>query len=166
MKYSINELSLEQSFEAFLDDVSDLCKRVFESSFSYLELNEYSYDIDKVVEELELDIELVKGFVDEFMIEIFKSKNLFLESINKLQEDKNNGITPDFQLFRDLVHKNLGVAKNLRIKSAEKLLNELMNSDDTEYLKKCLEALNVCAVNLNPPHAYKTLKMLKFQQSV
>lgn len=165
-KYTISELSLEQSFETFLDEVSDLCKKAFENSFEYLELNEYAYDINKVVKELELEIDLIKGFVDEFMVEIFKSKDLFLEYIHKLQEDIENEIEPDFKPLRDLAHKNLGVAKNLRIKSAEKLLNELMNSDDTEYLKQCLEVLNVCAVNLNPPHAYKTLKHLKLQRII
>lgn len=164
-KYIISELSLEQSFEAFLDEVADLCKKVYENSFQYLELKEYNYDIEKVVHELELDIELIKGFVDEFMVEIFKSKNLFLKHINKVQEDKENEREPDFKPLRDLAHKNLGVAKNLRIKSVEKLLAELMNSDDIEYMKKCLEALNACAVNLNPQHAYKTLKLLKIQQN-
>lgn len=166
MKYSISELSLEQSFETFLDDVADLCKKVFENSFEYLELKEYNYDIENAVKELELDIELIKGFVDEFMVEIFKSKNLFLEHINKLEEDKKNKITPDFSALRDLAHKNLGVAKNLRIKSAEKLLAELTNSDDIEYIKNCLEALNACAVNLNPQHAYKTLRLLRIQQRI
>lgn len=164
-KYSIKELSLEQNFEAFLDDAADLCKRVYENSFQYLELKEYAYDIDEVVKELELDVDLIKGFVDEFMIEVFKSKDTFLKYIHKLQEDKSNEREPDFTPLRNLAHKNLGVAKNLRIKSAEKLLSELMNSSDVEYMTKCLEALNACAVNLNPPHAYKTLKLMKRQQN-
>lgn len=165
-KYTLSELSQEQSFEIFLDDVSYLCKKVFENNFEYLELSEYAYDIEKAVKELELDIDLIKGFVDEFMIDILKSKNLFLEHIHKLQEDKDNKINPDYKPLRDLAHKNLGVAKNLRIKSAEKLLSELMNSDDTEYLKKCVEALGVCTVTLNPQHAYNTLKLMKIQQTI
>lgn len=165
-KYTLSELSLEQSFEAFLDEVSDLCRQMSENNFEYLELKEYTFDIEKVVKELELDVELIKSFVDDFMIEILKSKNLFLEYIHQLQEDIENEKEPDFKLLRDLAHKYLGVAKNLRIKSAEKLLSELMNSDDIEYLKTCLDALGVCTVTLNPQHAYNTLKLMKIQNTI
>jgi hypothetical protein len=63
--------------------------------------------------------------------------------------------------LKNLAHKNLGVARNLRIEDAQVLLSELMyNHTDFEYLKNCIEALMACTFKLNPPYAYDVLKLL------
>lgn len=164
--YSITELSQKHNFETFIQSAADVCKRLFEGSFSHLGIKEYIYDINEAVKELGLNAELVKEFVEEYMIQILESKKIFLECIEKLEQDKNENKRLDYIPLRQLAHKNLGVARNLRIKSAEKILFELSKSDDLEYLKECLEALDACTVSLNPRHAYNTLKLLTIKDSI
>ena len=63
--------------------------------------------------------------------------------------------------FHELAHKNLGVARNLRIKDAEKILYHMMKKDDLKYLEACLIALEASAILLKPECAFNTMKLIE-----
>jgi hypothetical protein len=171
-KFKIVQNKIEQPIEEndidFLDkNAQELCKELLEKELSHLGIEEdYKYDTSQAVSELGLDEEMVNQLVDDYVAQIIKAIIQFDEYMEKLQDSQDNDIELDYTPFRDLAHKNLGVARNLRIKDAEKLLYELMKKDDLNYLLTCLEALKVCAIKLRPKCAYNTIKLIKVKNSL
>jgi len=140
--------------------VSDAHKVCFDF-FNY----EYTYSESEAVEELGLDDELVHQLVEDYVAQIIKAIIQFEEYLFELQNTKDAKKELDYTPFRELAHKNLGVARNLRIKDAEELLYELMKKDDLEYLFRCLETLKSCAIRLKPECAFDTLKLIKIKST-
>ena len=68
-------------------------------------------------------------------------------------------------LLRDLAHKNLGVARNLRIRNSEKLLEKIMTEDDLNYIEKCVECLFARAVLLKPNQVYQTIRLIQIKET-
>ena len=113
-----------------------------------LNITNYKYSVEKAILELGLDEELILELVEEFVIQIVNSKSIFLAYIDTLDEKEKNHIKLDFTPLRDLAHKNLGVARNLRIDDAQKVLNELMIKDDLVYLRECIYLLEESILKL------------------
>ena len=109
-----------------------------------LNIVDYRYSIDKAILELGLDNELILELVEEFVLQIISSKDIFLAYIDELEQKEKNSLNLDYTELRDLAHKNLGVARNLRIDDAQIVLNELMTKDDLEYLRTCVYVLQDC----------------------
>jgi hypothetical protein len=89
----------------------------------------------------------------------------FEEMLYKLQSKVDAKEDLDYIALRELAHKNLGVARNLRIKDAVVLLGEIMKKDDLEYLFRCIETLRACAIKLKPLYAYKTIKIIEVKNT-
>ncbi len=115
---------------------------------------------------LSLDAKLVDQLVDDYVIQILKSRALFLQHLKELQSSIEKLIEPNYTPLRELAHKNLGVAKNLRIKDGIKVLGELMKKNDLDYLTLCVEALCACAVRLKPKCAFKTITLINLKTSL
>jgi len=126
-------------------------------------IKNYHYSPNEAVEELGLDLEIVEQLVQDYVIQIMNASSAFVKHHDVLQNSQENGDTLKYDLLRDLAHKNLGVARNLRIKDAEKLLKIIMNVDDLDYVLKALEALVACAIKLKPKAAYDTLVLIKIK---
>jgi len=109
-----------------------------------LDIVDYEYSIDKATLELGLDNELVLELIEEFVSQIISAKDIFLSNIDDLKNKQNSNMKLDYTELRDLAHKNLGVARNLRIDDTQKVLNELMTKDDLDYLRICVEVLEDC----------------------
>jgi len=131
-----------------------------------LDIHNYHYVINKAVEELELDNYIIIQLLEDYIIQILKSKIVFLKYIEELEFAKLENKSLDYLKLRNLAHKNLGVARNLRIEDAQKLLTILMKEDDLEYLKICSKALEVSAVKINPLCAYETLSLIDVKNSL
>jgi len=131
-----------------------------------LDICNYKFDYSLVVEELGLEKELIFQLLEDYIIQILKSKVIFLKYIKELQQTKVENSILDYGNIRNLAHKNLGVAKNLRIVDAQKLLTILMNEDDLEYMKLCIEGLEISAVKLIPLCAYETISLIKVKNSL
>jgi hypothetical protein len=129
-------------------------------------LKSYTYDPQLAVEELGLDEELIYQLVDDYISQILHSILEFESYLKELKNSKNGKKQLNFTPFRELAHKNLGVARNLRIKDGEILLYELMTNDDLEYLIHCLEALYASVIRLDATHACKTLKLIEVKNSI
>ena len=131
-----------------------------------LDISSYHYDISIAVEELGLEESLVKQLLEDYIIQILKSKLSFYNYIQELKQAELDGIEPNFEPIRELAHKNLGVARNLRIEDAQKLLTVLLKDDDLDYMRVCAKALEISAIKLNPLCAYETLNLIQVKNSI
>jgi len=157
----------EEDDIAFLQNSAQkVCDELFSGQLAHLNIQDYTYDIQEAVRELGLDEDMIEQLVDDYVAQIIKAILQFDEYIEELKDFRANKRKLDYTPFRELAHKNLGVARNLRIKNAEALLCELMKKDDLEYLLICLEALKVCAINLRPKCAYDTIKLIQVKHSL
>jgi len=152
--------------ELFTKHAIEICTELFNTKLAHLHIKEYVYDTSEAVNELGLDEELINQLVDDYVAQVIKATVQFDDYMEILQDSQDKKIELDYTLFRELAHKNLGVARNLRIKDAEKLLYELMKKDDLEYLLTCLEALLVCAIKLRPECAYDTFKLIEVKNFI
>jgi len=160
------ESSKKQSADTILHDAKKICKKLATTKLADLHIQDYKYDVSIAVNELGVDKELVAELVDDYVAQVIKAIVQFEDYLKTLQISKENNKVLDYTALRELAHKNLGVARNLRIKDAEILLYELMKKNDLDYLVSCLEALKVCAIKLSPHCAYKTLKLIEAKSSL
>jgi len=163
--YTDEELLKKKEMLKFLDKNSISCDELSSVLSSHLGVADYIYSTNIAVEELGLDEELVNQLVEDYVVQIIKSKAVFAKYLDNLKKQKNNNKELDYVDFRELAHKNLGVARNLRIEDAQKLIYELMTKDDLDYLGKCLDVLMACAVRLRPELAQKTIKLIEVKNS-
>lgn len=126
----------------------------------------YRYTNKEAIEELGLDDELIDQLVEDYVVQILTSISQFEEIIDVLQEQASANKKLDFTPLKELAHKNLGVARNLRIKDAEKLLYDLMKKEDLQDLKSSLKVLESCAIKLKPVCAYNTLKLIDIKSKL
>lgn len=153
---------LRKTIDTILNDGSSF----LDKHLKKLNISTYKYDINIAVEELGFEEELVHHLVEDYIIQILKSKLSFCNYIEELKQSKLDGKTLDFENIRNLAHKNLGVARNLRIEDAQILLTILLKDDDLDYMKNCAKALEISAVKLNPLCAYETLNLIKIKNSL
>ncbi|MFA5234393.1 MAG: hypothetical protein WC390_08350 [Sulfurimonas sp.] len=132
----------------------------------HLDICDYRYDIGEAVVELSLEEETVRQLIEDYVIQILKSKISFYKYIQELKKDTLENKPLDYTNIRNLAHKNLGVVRNLRIKDAQKLLEVIMREDDLDYIRLCVKALEISAVKLNPLCAYETLKLIAVKNSL
>lgn len=156
------DIELHINIEKLLDEGGSF----IEKNFEFLKIYGYHYEIDEAVKELFLDEDIIHQLIEDYIIQILKSKISFYKYIYELKEDVLNNKTLDYTKIRDLAHKNLGVARNLHIKDAEKLLKDMMNEEDLDYLILCAKALEISAIKLNPIFAYETLKLIEVKNSL
>jgi len=152
-----NNLSSEQDIEITIQNISNICKKQTHKKFSELDLCDYHYAIDQAIADLDLDEELIEEFLDAYVMQILDVVPQFEEYFEELRNNDHTMILFDYSYIRNLAHKNLGVARNLRIKDAEKLLTVMMKTENLEYLELCLDALILFAIRLRPQTAYNIL---------
>jgi hypothetical protein len=145
-----------------------LCEGDFfiKQNLKELDISDYRYDISEAVSELSLDEEIVRQLIEDYVIQILKSKISFYKYIHELKKDELESKPLDYTNIKDLAHKNLGVVRNLRIKDAQKLLEVIMHDEDLDYLRLCVKALEICALKLHPLCAYETLKLIEVKNSL
>ena len=160
------ELSEPEEIEKYLKKATKRAKNALADELSNLNISTYKYSITYAVDELGLDEELIQSLVEDFVAQIIKAKPIFLMHISDLKKCQTNNQALDYTLLRNLAHKNLGVARNLRIEHIQKILNELMTKDNLEYLEICTKTLESCIIMLQPEVAYKTAKMIEIKISL
>jgi len=134
------------------------CRKFFKEDYQYCD--------KEAIEELGLDSELIDQLVEDYVIQIIKSGDYFREYLSELTKEEADLIELNFTPFRELAHKNLGVARNLRIKDSEKILATLMKSDDLAKLDECLSLLESCVIKLKPMSAYAALELIKIKSKL
>ncbi len=163
----LNKSIEKEDIQSIKGEASRIYTALIRNELSDLNLSEYIYTPAQAVEELGLDEALINELLADYVSQVIKSLVQFEVELDDLQKSKNNNeIKLDYTLFRELAHKNLGVARNLRIKNAEILLYEMMKREDLDYLMICLEALEVSTIKLNTEVAYNTLKLINLKDSL
>ncbi len=159
-----NKSLKNKDMDALFFEASALYSSLVKNELADLHLSDSVYSPQLAVDELGLDTDLVNELVADYVAQIIKSLVQFEAKLYTLQNSKSKSEVLDYTPFRELAHKNLGVARNLRIKDAEILLHELMLKDDLDYLLTCLEALEVSTITLNVKQAYDTLKLIEVKE--
>ena len=126
---------------------------------------DYEYSPDKAIDELGVDLDLIDHLIADYVIQIIKSGPVFKEYLAILKKAKETNQELDYTDFRNLAHKNLGVARNLRIEDSEKILVDLLQKDDLTYLEHSLEILKACTIKLKPVSAYDALYLIQIKSS-
>jgi len=145
-------------------EIRDLVFKAKQVCNSFFDI-EYKYSHTEAMDELGLDDELIHQLVEDYVIQILNTISQFEEFIYELQSKKDARKELNYTALRELAHKNLGVARNLRIKDAEILLHDLMKKDDLEHLFICLETLRACAIRLKPECAFNTIKLIEVKST-
>jgi len=141
-----------------LNNAKQLCCNFF--------YNKYEYCDKEAVDELGLESELIDQLLEDYVIQVIKSLDLFREYIQTLQLQQKNNQTINFTPLRELAHKNLGVARNLRIKDSEEILLQLMRQENIEDFSHYIDILEACVIRLKPSVAYATLKLIKIKKNL
>lgn len=140
-----------------LNDAYAMSDKLFSRELKYLKIDDYDYDPDIASEELGLEVELINQLIEDYVRQILHAQTIFSGHITKLKDDKEDNKELDYTDLREFAHKNLGVARNLRIEVAEKILFRMMKSDDLDSIPKYLEALIATTIILNPECAHKEI---------
>jgi len=135
-------------------------------NLGHLDISDYIYEVEEAVFELSLEKEIVNQLIEDYVIQILKSKIAFYGYIQELKKDVLDGKPLDYTNIRNLAHKNLGVVRNLRIKDAQRLLEEIMVEDNLDYLRLYVKALEISAIKLSPLCAYETLNLIAVKNSL
>ena len=156
-------ISDEDNISSILILAQSICDDVFAQTHDS-QSSIYKYDYSKPAEELGLDEELIVHLIEDYISQIFKTYKNFYLIIDRILDSAGLAKEKALKDLNNLAHKNLGVARNLRIYDAQILLSELMtNREDFKYLKECTEALVACAYKLNPEYGYHILKLNKLK---
>ena len=116
----------------------------------------YKYDINAVTSELGLDEDMICELLDDYVNQILVTNNEFVDILSYMWEKQFLGESFSLEPCLNLVHKNLGVAKNLRIEDAVLILSEIKKQSDVETISLYLDALVSCAIKLRPKQAVKS----------
>ncbi len=158
-------LTKEKKIQVLFAQAIKISHQVFIKRYDNNSLKNYAYSPSKAADELGLDEDLVTQLVDDYISQILHTRYQFDNLINNIKElDSIDKEAKKIEL-KNLAHKNLGVAKNLRIEDAKIFLNDLMKEDNIEHLKECVDALEACAVKLNPKHAFNVLQVMELKNS-
>jgi len=147
-----------------IDKTLEECSGFLRHNFNHLQVHNYKYDFNEATEELGLDADLIDQLLEDYVAQILKSKVQFVQHLQKLKTAQEKSEELDYTLFRELAHKNLGVARNLRVKDGIEILQELLKRDNLDYLGVCIEALESCAIRLKPKCAYEALKLMNIKK--
>jgi len=137
-------------YNEFVKNAHEQCKKLQQESIVDVNEEDQNYSIDIAKKELGLDDVLIDSLIEDYVAQIISNIPLF----KKYAKDSDTNLTT----LKELAHKNLGVARNLRIKDMQKILKEIMNTDDRESLLKCIDYLEACAIVLKPKIAYKAYR--------
>jgi PAS domain S-box-containing protein len=160
---NMDALSIEVELKEYMHNAQNIYTKYTELGLHDLDISDYTYSVGKAAQELDLDDDLIEDLVTDFVSQIIANKPMFLSYINDLKNEKQNKQTCDYTQLRNLAHKNLGVARNLRIENAQKILTKIMTEDDLSYLILCLNTLEASVIKLKPKTAFKTAKLQEYK---
>jgi len=153
----MDESNLINTEETKAQDVRSLLRQAKKLYLSFFDVN-YIYSPLEASQELGLESELVQQLVQEYVAQLLQANISFREYLKEFKHLQKNNQELDFTPLQNLAHKNLGVARNLRIKDCEDILHGMMGEDNLDYLGVLIEVLEACAIKLSPITAFKSLQ--------
>jgi hypothetical protein len=127
------------------------------------------YNCDEASEQLGLSHELIDELLEDYVEQILRTNGEFHLHLSDMWQDQFFGKELDYMPLRDLAHKNLGVAKNLRIQTAIEILNALEKEQNLHKISQLLNLLLISAIRLKPKKACESMfesveELKKFQR--
>ncbi|MFK5938879.1 MAG: hypothetical protein QM497_10845 [Sulfurimonas sp.] len=153
----MDENNLISTEESKVKDAHSLLKQAKKLYLNFFDVN-YTYSPLEASQELGLESELVQQLVQEYVTQLLQANISFREYLTDFKHLQKDNQELDFTPFQNLAHKNLGVARNLRIKDCEDILHGMMNEDNLDYLSVLIEVLESCAIKLSPTTAFNYFK--------
>jgi len=147
-----------KEIRVLVDNAKKLCCDFFQDQYTYCD--------NEAIDELGLERELIDQLVEDYVIQIIKSLDLFREHIDTLHQKKKEGSILDYTPLRELAHKNLGVARNLRIKDSEDILTRLMKQENIEDFHHYVNLLEACVIKLKPFVANSSLELIQIKKKL
>ena len=141
------------SFEEYYTQAQQKCDTLH-TIIENIDPNDHIYTMEEATKELGLDETLIDTLLEDYVKQIISTVPQMRSYLHKIKHPHNLDGSP----LRDLAHKNLGVARNLRIKDAQKILQCIMKSTDIKKIQQCIEYLEACAILLKPHIAYEAYK--------
>ena len=167
---NISKLNTLEGLEAsYLNFAESLCKSLDNDFRQSIYDTAYIYNPKTAIEELGISKELIEELIEDYVEQILRTNNEFMLYLSSLWEENFLDAKINFTPLRDLAHKNLGVAKNLRIEDAILLLSEIKRQDDLEKISQCLDLLLISSIKLKPRKACESMldsidELKKFQK--
>ena len=141
----------------FLDFAQILFQGVQNPLLKSLYDTDYIYEADEALLELGVLEELIQELLEDYVEQVLRTYTEFEVCLSELWEESLFTQKLEFEKLRELAHKNLGVAKNLRIRDAVILLEEIKRAEDLKYINDCLDLLLSCTIRLKPIRACEAM---------
>lgn len=152
----MNENNLISASRTKAKDSHSLLKQAEKLSFNFFHVN-HRYSPLFAAQELGIESELVQQLVKEYAAQLLQANISFRQYLSDFKHFQENNQELDFTPLQNLAHKNLGVARNLRIKDCEDVLHGMMNEESLNYLSILVKVLESCAIKLDPIAAFNEL---------
>jgi hypothetical protein len=149
--------TLEELEMSYLNFANSLCKTLDSDFLQSIYDKDYVYDSTEAVVELGLDQELIEELIEDYVEQIMRTHNEFRLCLSRVWEQHFLDEEINFTSLRDLAHKNLGVAKNLRVKNGISLLSEIKRQEDLDKISQCLDLLIISSIKLKPRKACEAM---------
>ena len=147
------------SFDEYVRYAKEKCKEL-QNIVSKVDADDHIYSFETTKEALGLDDELINSLLEEYVAQIVTTMPRFWQIVEEIRNSNARGEKADLTPLRELAHKNLGVARNLHIKDAQKILQSIMSSESVDEVERCLEYLEACMILLKPEAAFKAYSSL------
>lgn len=148
---------LEELESSYLQFAKNICNTKDKGYAALIYKSDYIYDPSEAIKELGLSEELVYELVEDYVEQILHNYEEFKLCISVLWESDFLDQPLDYTPLRDLAHKNLGVAKNLRIEDAIALLKEIRNEENLDKISHYLNLLISRTIKLKPKKACEAM---------
>lgn len=162
--------TLEELESSYLNFADSLCRTLQGEYIQSIYQKDYIYDPTQAIEELGIDYALVDELIEDYVEQIMCTDNEFRVCLSRVWEQKFLDEEINFTSLRDLAHKNLGVAKNLRVQNAISLLSEIKQQENLDKISQCLDLLLISSIKLKPIKAceamFDTIDELKSFQRI
>ena len=149
--------TLEELESSYLNFTDSLCKTLGCEYIKSVYDKDYVYDPAQAVAELGLDEELIDELIEDYVEQIMRTYDEFRFCLSRVWEQHFLDEEINFTSLRDLAHKNLGVAKNLRVQNGISLLTEIKNQEDLDKISQCLDLLIISSIKLKPRKACEAM---------
>ncbi|WP_345991660.1 hypothetical protein [Sulfurimonas sp. HSL-1716] len=155
---NISKLNRLEELEAsYLEFAENICNAKDEAYGAAFYNFDYIYDPSEAINELGLSEQLVYELVEDYVEQILRTYGEFKLYLSALWECRFLDQPLDYTPLRDLAHKNLGVAKNLRIEDGIALLKEIKNENDLDKISRYLNLLISRTIKLKPKKACEAM---------
>lgn len=157
-----NIFDLEDKYLEYIGKNCKNLRKYHKEAFKLLDCD-YIYETKEAAQELGLEEELIEELIEDYIAQVFKTNIEFTNLISSMWE--KNFLNTEYSLepLMNLIHKSLGVAKNLRIKDAVFILSAIQEQNDLEIISIYLDTLVNCTIKLRPKQAIYNINYLNIK---